>query len=313
MLPWTWAIAYRRFHQGVLIRFNRSQTVGVGTLVRLGTNLVVLLIGYQIGTLAGIVVATSAVATGVVAEAVYAGLAVQPVLRGPLRQAPAVTPAISLPSFLSFYVPLIFTSLLTLLSQPIGSAALSRMPLALESLAAYPVITGLIFLFRSLGMSFNEVVVALLDEAHSWHSLKRFTTYLGVLTTLAFLLIAATPLSLLWLSRVSGLSSGLTNLALPALWLALPLPGLNVLQSWLQGNLLHSRRTRTITESVIVFLVTCSLLLAVGVAWGEYPGLYIGMSALTLASLAQTAWLWLRSLPALRSLALRDQPALASE
>ncbi len=34
-IPWTWAIAYRRFHQGVLIRFGHSLKVGVGTAVRL--------------------------------------------------------------------------------------------------------------------------------------------------------------------------------------------------------------------------------------------------------------------------------------
>src|SRR5205823_10693154 len=35
MTPWTLAIAYRRFQQGVLIRTGRSRVVGVGTAVRL--------------------------------------------------------------------------------------------------------------------------------------------------------------------------------------------------------------------------------------------------------------------------------------
>src|SRR3990172_12897385 len=39
MLPWSWAIAYRRFHQGVLIRFDHSNTVGIGTTIRLCSNL----------------------------------------------------------------------------------------------------------------------------------------------------------------------------------------------------------------------------------------------------------------------------------
>ena len=34
MTPWTWSIAYRRFNQGVLIRFGRSKSVGMGTMVR---------------------------------------------------------------------------------------------------------------------------------------------------------------------------------------------------------------------------------------------------------------------------------------
>jgi hypothetical protein len=35
MTPWTWSIAYRRYHQGVLIRFGHSKAVGAGTAVRL--------------------------------------------------------------------------------------------------------------------------------------------------------------------------------------------------------------------------------------------------------------------------------------
>ena len=37
MLPWTWAIASRRFHQGVLIRHGQSRLVGWGTALRLCT------------------------------------------------------------------------------------------------------------------------------------------------------------------------------------------------------------------------------------------------------------------------------------
>ncbi|NIR67615.1 MAG: hypothetical protein GWN61_23745, partial [candidate division Zixibacteria bacterium] len=37
MTPWTWSIAYRRFNQGVLIRFGHSNAVGIGSVVRLST------------------------------------------------------------------------------------------------------------------------------------------------------------------------------------------------------------------------------------------------------------------------------------
>ena len=53
MLPWTWSIAYRRFNQGVLIRIGHSRSVGLGTVVRLSANLVVLAIGYTIGSILG--------------------------------------------------------------------------------------------------------------------------------------------------------------------------------------------------------------------------------------------------------------------
>src|SRR5207249_1540310 len=88
MLPWTLAIAFRRFHQGVLIRAGQSRAVGLGTGVRLGSNAAVLALGYVMGTIPGIVVGTVAVAAGVVGEATYAGIRVRPALRR-LAAAPA--------------------------------------------------------------------------------------------------------------------------------------------------------------------------------------------------------------------------------
>ena len=180
MTPWTWSIAYRRFNQGVLIRFGHSRAVGVGTAIRLTADLTVLGAGYLIGLIQGIVVATCAVAVGVMSEAIYAGLVVRPVLRNELAAAPPVEPALTYRAFFAFYIPLVFTSLLSLLATPIGSAALSRMPRALISLAAWPVVTGLIFMLRSLGIAFNEVVVALLDEPGAAPALRRFTGILAV-------------------------------------------------------------------------------------------------------------------------------------
>ena len=87
MTPWTFAIAYRRTQQGVLIRFGKTWAVGVGTGIRLGANVVVLALGYLHGGLPGIAVGTLAVIAGVVGEAVFAGFAVHPVLRDRVRPA----------------------------------------------------------------------------------------------------------------------------------------------------------------------------------------------------------------------------------
>jgi len=306
MLPWTWSIAYRRFHQGVLIRFGRSQTVGIGTVVRLSADGLVLMLGYLVKTVPGVVVGTTAVAVGVMSEAAYVGLVVRPVLRGPLRLAPPVAQPVTLRSFLSFYIPLAMTSLLTLLAQPIGSAAISRMPLALESLAAWPVVSGLVFMFRSLGMAYNEVVVALLDEPRSSASLRRFTAWLAALTGLAFLMVVITPLARLWFEGVSALPPRLSRLALDSLWLALPMPVLAVLQSWYQGVILHSRQTRSVTEAVAVYLVSNAVLLGMGVAWGKAAGLGVALAAMGLSMALQTAWLGWRSRPMLRQVAARE-------
>lgn len=307
MLPWTWAIAYRRTHQGVLIRFGHSKAVGVGTAVRLTADALVLALGYVIGTLPGIAVAAAAAATGVVSEAIYIGWAVRPVLRDQLRPAADVSPALTWRAFAGFYIPLALTSLISLVAQPIGSAGLSRMPQPIESLAVWPVVTGLLFLIRSLGFAYNEVVVALLDEPGMARNLGRFTGFLAAITTAVVFLMALTPLSAFWFGQISALPPHLLALARTGLLFTLPIPALSVLQSWSQGAIVNSRRTRGITEAVVIYLVANVVLLWAGVAWGQVIGLYVGLMAFAISSAAQTGWLWQRSRPALRAVAARDR------
>lgn len=304
MLPWTWAIGYRRFQQGVMIRFGYSRAVGVGTLVRLGSDVIGLALGALLG-LPGIVVATGAQALGVTGEAVYAGLRVRPILRNELRAAPPVEPLEWMP-FFRFYVPLALTSLLTLMWQSLGSSAMSRMPFPVESLAVMPALNGFIFLLRGVGMGYNEVVVALLEEPHSFRPLRRFALLLAGSLLLLHLVMALTPLSRIWFQQVSALRPLLVSMAVPAFLIAVPVPALTVFQSLYQGTIVHGRATRGIPESIIAFLIVFLTVLWAGVASGQVTGLYIGIAALTLANFAQTGWLQLRSRPVQQALRIRD-------
>jgi hypothetical protein len=105
MTPWSWTIAFRRLNQGVMIRFGHTNVIGVGTGIRLGMDILVAGICYFMG-LPGIVAATSAVASGVTAEAVYIGFTVRPVLNAKLKPAPIVQPPLTYRAFAGFYIPL---------------------------------------------------------------------------------------------------------------------------------------------------------------------------------------------------------------
>ncbi|MFO7741461.1 MAG: hypothetical protein R6X31_04010 [Anaerolineae bacterium] len=306
-VPWTWAIAYRRLKQGVLIRFGHSRTVGLGTFVRLSADGIVLGVGYLVGTIPGVVVAASALIAGVVSEAVYAGLRARPVVEHQLKKAPPVEQPLTPRAFVDFYTPLALTSLFRLVAEPLSSAALSRMPRALDSLAVWSVVTGFVFLPRSLGVAYNEVVIALLDEPRSSRALRRFMAVLTLVVTVLLLVVAATPLGMVWFERVSGLRPDLAELSRSGLWVALLMPALAVLQSWYQGLIVHSRRTRGITEAVVVYLLTSGGVLWGGVVWGRTAGLYVGLAAVTLGRLTQTIWLWYRSRPAVTRVNERDE------
>jgi hypothetical protein len=306
IIPWTWSIAYRRFHQGVLIRFGHSRAVSTGTFIRLGADLTVLTTGYIIHNIPGTIVASSAVAAGVISEAIYAGIVARPVIQHELKPAPTIDTPLSFRAFFSFYVPLVLTSLLTLLIQPIGAAALSRMPRAIESLAAWSVVSGLVFMLRSFGIAYNEVVVALLDEFKAARQLWNFAIYLLLITTGAWLIIMITPASKFWFQTVSALPPNLSTIAQIGIWITLPMPALAALQSWYQGAILHSRKTRGITEAVVIYLFFNILTLVLGVLWGQMIGLYVGLASFVLSTFIQTVWLWVRSKNAIYRVHQRD-------
>jgi len=309
MTPWTWSIAYRRFHQGVLIRFGHPRVVSVGTMVRLGTLVVLLLAGYAIGGMAGIVVGTIAEACAVVAESAFIGWRVRPVLRQQVFLQPEAEP-LQWPVFIRFYVPLMMTSFLTLVWNPMGSAAMGRMMDPISSLAAWPVVFGLIFIFRSVGNVLNEVVISLIDQHGSSRALRDFSLYLALGVLLSHLAIAVTPLSEVYFRVISALKPELADLAQLSFLIAAPMPAMNVLINYFQGAIVTGKRTQGVTESVAVFLVTAGVVLGYGIWRGDITGLYVGMVAFTLGSLTQMLWLWFRSRPVLEQVRSRDQASL---
>lgn len=305
LVPWTMSIAYRRTHQGILIRFGASHQVGIGTGVRLAANLLVLGVGLAFHRWSGIAVGSAAVAAGVVAEAIYAGFAVHPVLRDRLKPAPVQAEPLTAARFTRFYLPLLVTPMIMFLSMPLMSAAMSRMPEAIPSLAVWPALGGIVFALRSLGFALNEVVVAQLESWRPVPALRRFTLWLAGGASAVLLVAAATPLGRWWLGDVSALAPPLVALGSAALWIAWPMPALSTLQSWYQGVLLHGHRTRGVTESVAVMLAVTAVVLAVGVVWGRGPGLYVASAAMVAGGIAQALWLRTRARGLIREVAAR--------
>ncbi len=302
LTPWTAAIAYRRFTQGVLIRFNQSRMVMVGTMVRLVTLITVLPIGGWVLDLPGIAAGTLAMSCAVIAEAFFASWAARPIVRERLPAMPAPKNPVTRRSFLVFYIPLAMTPLITLMLQPAGAAAMARMPMAELSLAAWPAVHGLVFLLRSTGFAYNEVVVSLLGRPGAKPALRRFALLLGATTSGILALLALTPLASWFFREVSGFDPELEKICATALLFAMLMPAYQALQSWFQGQLVHARRTRGITEAVTLYAVLATSGLAIatlGIRFGDnqilapntWPGIYAAIAAFTVAGVSQTIWL----------------------
>ncbi len=289
MVPWSFAIADRRFQQGALIRFGRSRAVGLGTALRMLFTATTLAIGYFL-RLPGVAVAASAITVGVLGEMAVARVAVRGILRSEITQAPPPATPLTVGRILSFYLPLALTPLFMLASQPIGAAAISRMPLSVLALASWPVVNGLIFVLRAPGIAFNEVVVSQADQPGALREFARFSRRLALATTAVLLLLTYTPLAGLWFGALSGLEPELVELSVASLPWALLLPATAVWQSHYHGLLVAAHRTRGVTESVAVFLAVTAVLLVAGVATQRFDGLSVTLVALSAGQVAAAAW-----------------------
>ncbi len=301
-IPWTFAVAYRRFHQGMMIRFDHSRTITTGTLLRFIADASLLLFAFLIGTIPGASVAALMMVTGVVTEAIYVGLRVRPIIQYELRSAPPAKEQVGVWGMLMFFIPLGMMPLLNQLIRPIGSAALSRMPDPLHTLAVWPVVAGFSALIVTPGSALNEVVIAMLDRPGAKENLQRFTRILMAAQLTLFVLIAFTPVSYWWFSKVAGLDANLSQLANQAFKLLIPASLLSPLSSWFSGTILHSRKSRSVSEAMAIYLVVYTVSLSLGGLFVHASGIYIAVVSSMLASMLQNLWLWRRSQAAMVAL-----------
>jgi hypothetical protein len=306
MTPWTWAIAYRRMQQGVLIRAGLSRSVGVGTLVRLIGNLCAMLLVSQLTDAPGIIVGTVGIATGVTLEAIFSGILVRPVVRELPDEPGPGEPALGWERLLKFYSPLALTPFITLILPLVGSAAMSRMANPMLSLAAWPAVHGLVFLFRGVGMAYNEVVVALVDEPGAIPMLEKFCRRVAFTTTAILGAWMASPLADVWFSDIMYLSPELAQATRIGVAMCLLMPAYQVMQSWFQGVLVASERTRAVPEAVALYSLLAGTLFLVGVYHVEITGLYYAVFCFTCGGLTQTLWLWKSSRHLIRGHLERD-------
>ena len=251
LIPWPAAIGYRRFYQGILVHHGLTRRVAYGTVVRL-TSMSLTAAALALATsMHGSSIGASALAVGVLAEAaasrwmarhVVASIAAGPELAGasPLTQR----------DILRFYYPLALTSIISLVTGPLLTFFMGRSRMPIESLAALPVVQSLVFLFRSGGVAYQEVGVALSGRHHEHErEVGRASLLLAAAATLALALILFTPLSRLWLQGVSGLSPEMAGFSLLPMRLLLFLPAMEYWLSFQRSRFILNGQTRVITAA----------------------------------------------------------------
>jgi hypothetical protein len=154
------------------------------------------------------------------------------------------------------------TSLLFLSAHSIVTFFVARSQMAVESLAVLPVIGGLMFMFRSFGLSYQEAVIALVgDRFEKFFPLRNFALLLIFAVFCSFGLVVFTDLVRLWYHDVCGLSPDLTLFALAPTKLLIVLPALEVVMSFQRGLMVAGLKTKPVTLAALVEIITIVLIL----------------------------------------------------
>lgn len=292
MCLWSAAIAWRRFKQGVMIRFGSTRLIGVGTIVRLIASAGTATLLALSGRFTGVIVGGLALTAGVLCEVAYAQWASSSTINTHLRvDALSNGSALSYLELVKYHAPLAAFSLLTLLGQPLIGAALARADNPEPALAAWPVVYSLLGIFRSLPMALPEAVIALQHNPDTQAALRRFCLYVGLVTTGALLIVAITPLGRFYLSALIGLAPNLTELALPGVMLGVAIPLIMAVQSYWRGMLMWHKATNPVYVAMLINLAALAAALIVGVI-ASVPGVPLAVAALTISLIAEGAYLF---------------------
>jgi hypothetical protein len=252
--------------------------------------LAVLLLGYNFRVVNGAALGAASISLALFVECVYSRWIFSLMKHSSEWELDPLDP-LSYRGLTKFYAPLACTGILGIVRRPIGSAAIGRMPLATESLAAVGAAYSIIALLMAVSYSLLELVVARVRDTELRPLLWRFIMYVVGSMALLLVIITLTPLQNIVLRDIIGLSPNLFELSGAALPLMALAPLCIAVQAYYEGVLLIRKTTRKIIEANCIGLFAFCALLLLGVCDNTIPGASVFGLAVSLNSLLLMLWL----------------------
>ncbi|MFZ1291523.1 MAG: hypothetical protein WAR79_15615 [Melioribacteraceae bacterium] len=292
LLPWPGAIGYRRFYQGIMIRNNLTKRVAYGTVIRLVMMSLTAISLFSLTNIDGAVVGAFSLSVAVISEAIASRFMVNNILLKIKNEIVSSRQILTYKEILNFYYPLALTSFIGLGVHPLVAFFIGQSRMSLESLAVLPVINSLVFIFRSLGLSYQEVVIALVGEkGEQYFPIVKYAKRLGLVLALGLITIAITPISYFWFSTVSGLSKELSTFSVfPTIIISI-MPAFTVLISLQRAFLVAFKNTTPITLATIIEVTVIIVSLFVSIKIFDLTGITSSMIAFIVGRICAVVFL----------------------
>jgi hypothetical protein len=301
LIPWPAAIGYRRFYQGLLIKNNFTRRVAYGTIIRLASMSLSALLLFIWVNVDGVVIGAASLSIGVIMEAAASRFMVNSIIKKVKLIDSSASQSLTYNEITKFYYPLALTSLIGLGVQPLVIFFVGQSRMAVESLAVLPVVTSFVFVFRALGLSYQEVIIALIGEQkEGFKLLFKFALFLGGILISILALFAFTPLADFWFMTVSGLSFSLADFAKLPLMIMFFFPALTILISVQRGLLVSTKNTKPITVGTLTEFLTIVISLTILVNYLDLVGAVAATIAFVFGRLASNFYLMWPSVNSLK-------------
>jgi hypothetical protein len=291
MIPWAGSISYRRFHQGILVRFGHTKRMSFGTILRLISDVACVSLLALIPGINGLAVATAAQGFSVFLEGAYVGIVTQPVIKNELKSNTGEE-VIRWKSFAKYYAPFMLNSIIFILYNPMNSAAMGRLPFALASLATWPVVNGFAGMVNNLGQACREVTLTYIRHEGAFPVIRKFCLIIGLTALLIIAVFSLTPLFNWYLQVVVSLPEDLIQYAKLTLMLLIPVGLTFSLSNMFTGLIAYSGKTISLLTSTIVMLLVVFVGLMSAIFLQPFEGIYVVAGVYLVASIVQLIWLY---------------------
>jgi hypothetical protein len=260
---WPFAIAWRRYFQGLLIYHGQPRAVATASIFRLLTLAVILVSGFFLqvsgGVLAGI-----ALISGVIVEAIAVTIFARQT--GATIPPEAVTQP-NLPRNLAqvwkFYLPLANTMMVVWGGRTILISILARAEDATIAIAAWSAAWGLVLVIANSTRMVQQIVIRYRHQIRE-RQLLTFAVSVGAACCVLLLFMSLTPIGDRIVQSFIGNDLTLANSIKPVILICTIVPLLVALQNAIQGFLVSESRTGHVNLST--WLGTATLLIVASLA-----------------------------------------------
>ncbi|MTJ50177.1 hypothetical protein [Dolichospermum sp. UHCC 0259] len=290
---WPFAIAWRRYFQGLLIYHGQSRAVAKASIFRLFTLAIVLTGGFFF-SLSGGVLAGLALISGVIVEAIavtifarLSGATIPPQIEQP-----------NLPRNLAqvwkFYLPLANSMMVVWGGRAILISILARAEDATIAIAAWSAAWGLVLVIANSTRMVQQMVIKYRHQV-SDKQLLTFAISVGAVCSSLLLLMSLTPIGDRIVQSFIGNDLTLANSIKPVLLICTIVPLFVALQNATQGFLVSENRTGHVNLSTWLGTGTLLIIATLAINKGMNGAMAAAIAMITSMLVEVTCLLWKRA------------------